>query len=138
MHEEQHRRRPSRLGVGYTSPLRIVLAVDAIAVGLGYLLGPARWYSSGTFAVVRDLGVPIPVWGGVFTIIGVLLLVPATARVGHSLGSFVYGFWAICQLATLADDELQAWGHPWHTLALGGLHGIGLARATADRVGGPR
>lgn len=120
--------------MGLSTVLRMVLAFDATVTGGGYLFGPAVWSSSGTLAVVRELGVPVPTWGAAYLIVGVALLV--APRTGFLLGLFVYGFWAACQVLTISDGELEAWGNPWHTGALAALHGVGLWRASAARVAG--
>jgi hypothetical protein len=55
---------------------RYVLIAHALALGLGYLLGPPQWYSGTTFPVVRSLGVSVLVWGVAFSVAGLVLAAP--------------------------------------------------------------
>lgn len=115
-------------------PARLILAVHALVLGLGYALGPRQWSSGGSFAVVRQLGLPIPVWGAVFMVIGLLLLVRRHSA-GHALAVFALGFWGCCLAATLLTGQLTGWGAPVHTLVLAlPFHVLGLWRRGASRA----
>lgn len=106
--------------------VRYVLAVHAIVLGTGYLLGPEQFYSGGTFAVVRSLGIPIAVWGGLIAFAGVLLLL-RYHTVGHGLALVAFVFWGLCLGATLVTGQLSGWGSPVHNLVLvAPLHALGL------------
>lgn len=114
--------------------VRYFLIIHALALGLGYALGPARWYSGGTFAVVRDLGVPISLWGGAFITVGILLLVGQHTW-GHIIGLISFTFWGLALATTLYTGQLSGWGSPVHNLLLAvPLHALGLWRRSKSRV----
>ncbi|ANZ35263.1 hypothetical protein BBK82_03410 [Lentzea guizhouensis] len=113
---------------------RYILAVHALVLGLGYLLGPPQWYSGGTFSVVRSLGVPISVWGVAFLIVGLLLLARKHTA-GHAMGVLVFVFWGLGLAASLKSGQLSGWGSPIHNLLLAApLHALGLWRRAQSRV----
>lgn len=117
-----------------SSAARIILAVHALAIGLGYMLGPPQWYSGGTFAVVRSLGIPIPAWGTVLVVAGLLLLARRHTA-GHTLALVAFLFWGLCLGATVFTGQLTAWGSPVHNLVLVvPMHALGLWRRGKSRV----
>ncbi|MFJ5984297.1 hypothetical protein [Lentzea sp. NPDC092896] len=114
--------------------VRYVLAAHAIVIGVGYLLGPSKWYSGGTFAVVKSLGLPIPVWGAAIAVVGVLLLL-RLHTIGHALGLGVFVFWGLALGASIFTGDLSGWGSVVHNLLMAApLHGLGLWRRRLARV----
>lgn len=93
---------------------RWLLAVHLIVVGAGYVVGPA---TSGGFAFIRELGLPIPVWGGVFVGAGVLLLL-RRRTLGHAVAAFSCTFWGIGLLVPVFTDQATSGGGWAHTLIL--------------------
>lgn len=114
--------------------VRTILAGHAILVGLGYAVGPAQWVSSPSFAVVRSLGIPIPMWGMLFVLAGLLVAV-GRYTLGHGLAAVAFTFWGCCIAATVVTGELAGWGSIPHTLALAApMHLVGLWRRSTARV----
>ncbi|MEV8439192.1 hypothetical protein AB0425_17595 [Actinosynnema sp. NPDC051121] len=114
--------------------IRRILAIHAIALGAGYLAGPVQWYSGSTFTVVRSLGVPIPLWGAVFVLAGVLLAV-GRPTAGHALALAAFAFWGGALAASIPQGQLSAWGSPVHNLLVAApLHALGLWQRRQSRV----
>lgn len=112
-------------------PVRAILVVDALVTGSGFAFGPPSWTSSSTLDLIRQLPLPFPVWGALFLFGGVLLasgrrLVPHFG--GHGVLALLYFVWGLATLSTAFTGSLNAWGGPWHVLALAGLHFYGLYR----------
>lgn len=117
-----------------SSAARVILAVHALAIGLGYMLGPPRWYSGGTFTVVRSLGLPIPAWGTVLVVAAILLLARRHTA-GHALALVAFLFWGSGLAATLFTGQLTEWDSPVHNVLLVvPLHALGLWRREQSRV----
>jgi hypothetical protein len=119
-----------------TPTIRYILAFHALALGAGYLLGPAQWYSGSTFSVVRSLGVPVPVWGGGF-VAAALLLLARQYTAGHAVAVFLFLFWGGSLAWSLPAGQLSGWGSPIHNLLLAlPLHLSGLWRHRRERATG--
>lgn len=117
-----------------SSAARIILGVHALAVGLGYALGPPLWYSGGTFSVIRSLGLPVPAWGAVIMFAGVLLLARRHTA-GHAIALIAFLFWGLALAATAFTGQLTGLGSPAHTLLLVvPMHALGLWRRSESRV----
>lgn len=113
---------------------RYILIVHVLVLGAGYLLGPAQWYSGGTFTVVRSLGIPVPAWGGAFVVAG-LLLAAGRHTVGHATALALFVFWGLALAASLPAGQLSGWGSPVHNLLLAApLHAVGLWRRAQVRM----
>lgn len=105
---------------------RWVLAAHAVVLGAGYLLGPDAWSSGGSFAFIRELGVPVRVWGACFVAAGLLLAV-RRRTLGHSLAMAASVFWGLGLMITIFTGETTGWGGPVHTLILAApLHTLAL------------
>lgn len=74
---------------------RVFQGITAIWIGLGYAIGPPFWYRSPTLFVLQELPIPIPVWGWIMTIAGILVLTPWRSF-GHFLAFVTFGFWSAC------------------------------------------
>lgn len=115
-------------------PLRTILALHSLVMGLGYLLGPPQWASGSSFAVVKALGVPIPVWGAVFVVSG-LLLAAGKHTAGHGVAAVAYLFWGGCLAATIFTGQIAGWGAPVHTIVLAApLHLLALWRRSSAKA----
>jgi hypothetical protein len=112
---------------------RWVLAGHATLLGVGYLLGPAAWSSGGTFAFIRDLGIPIRLWGAAFLLVG-LLLAARRRTLGHGLGAFAFAFWGMGLSVTLFTGQATSWGSPAHTLLAASAHILALWQRSHDRL----
>lgn len=107
--------------------IRLALALDGLGSGAGYLFGPGTWSSSPALAQVRALGVPIRVWGAVFMVAGLLVLLPNNYRAwGYGLGVGVYAFWGACVAASAHGRLFTAWGGMVHLFTLAGIHGAAM------------
>jgi hypothetical protein len=93
---------------------RWLLAVHLLVVGVGYVIGPS---SGGGFVFIRELGLPIPVWGGVFAAAGLLLLL-RRRTLGHALAAFSCTFWGIGLVVPILTGEATSGGGWAHTLIL--------------------
>lgn len=117
-------------------PVRYILATHAVLVGAGYALGPPQWSSGSTFTVIRQLGIPVWVWGLVFLTAGCLLFV-RRYTLGHGVAAVSFSFWGLCLFATVFTGEISGWGAPVHTLALAApMHLLGLWRRSRHRARG--
>ncbi len=112
---------------------RWVLAGHATLLGTGYLVGPDAWSAGGSFAFIRDLGIPIRVWGAAFLLAG-LLLAARQRRLGHGLAAFAFAFWGIGLAMTLFTGEATGWGGPTHTLFAASAHVFALWQRSHDRL----
>lgn len=110
---------------------RIVGTVD-VAFGAAYLLGPARWSSSGNFAVLRQL-LPVPVVAALVLLAGLLLWSP-WRRGGYWLGTVALGYWGLCTAMTLPTTATGG-GGPVLVLGFTALHVLGLYVRTQDQHG---
>jgi len=118
------------------APVRIppvLLAAHAMILGVGYLLGPVTWSSGGTFAVIRDLGIPIRIWGAVFLLAGLFLLL-RRRTFGHILALGSFTFWGAGLATTLFTGQATGYGGPAHVLFLALVHGIALWQRSQDRL----
>ncbi|MFD5089312.1 hypothetical protein ACFWMR_01830 [Amycolatopsis thailandensis] len=109
------------------------LAAHAVILGTGYLLGPDSWSSGGTFTVVRDLGIPIRIWGAVFLLAGLLLLIQRRTF-GHILALGSFTFWGAGLAATLFTGQATGYGGPAHVLLLALVHGLALWQRSQARL----
>jgi hypothetical protein len=112
---------------------RWMLAGHATLIGSGYLIGPDEWSSGGTFAFVREFGIPIRVWGAAFLLAG-LLLAARRRRLGHGVAAFAFLFWGIGLSVTLFTGEATGWGGPVHTLFVATAHVFALWQRSKDRL----
>lgn len=120
----------------HSRALRLILAVHLIVLGGGYAIGPDQWSSGRTFTVIRELGVPVPAWGTVFVLAGVLLVLRFHTA-GHAIALAALVFWGGGLAATLITGDLSGWGAPVHNLVLAApLHALGLWRRSRVRVRG--
>lgn len=102
---------------------RAGMAGHAILWGAGYLLGPAAWSSSSSFDVIRLVPVPLRVWGGLFVVLGLaLLLVRRWAGGLHGLLAVLWFVWAAGLLLALPYGSLAAWGGWLHVLVVSAVH----------------
>ncbi|WP_410633385.1 hypothetical protein [Amycolatopsis sp. cmx-4-83] len=110
---------------------RWLLAAHLIVVGLGYVFGPA---SGAGFAFIRQLGVPIPVWGGVFAAAGVLLLL-RRRTLGHAIAAFSCFFWGIGLIVPILWGQATSGGGWAHTLILAApAHAFALWQRSKTRL----
>lgn len=115
---------------------RRFLALHATTVGAGYLLGPDSWSSGGTFAVIRDLGIPIRVWGAAFVAAGLLLFL-RHRTVGHVTALAAFTFWGAGLAVTLFTGQATGYGGPVHVAFIAGVHALALwQQRTRTRAGG--
>jgi len=117
-----------------TDPVQIprwLLALHLIVVGGGYVLGPS---TSGGFAFIRELGLPIAVWGSVFMLAGLLLLV-RRRTVGHMIAAFSCTFWGIGLVVPILTGDATSGGGWAHTLILAApAHVIALWQRSKSRL----
>lgn len=110
---------------------RWLLAAHLIVVGFGYVVGPA---SGGGFVFIRELGVPIPVWGGVFVVAGALLLF-RRRTIGHMIAAFSCTFWGIGLVIPILTGGATSGGGWAHTLVLAApAHVIALWQRSKSRL----
>jgi hypothetical protein len=111
--------------------LRWMLILVALWTGAGYVLGPERFSSSPSLAVVKALGPSIEVWGVVY--IGIAVLCITAPRTGHIVGVVLYTWWAVCVTATLFTQDAASWAGPAYLAALATCHEIALSRVIESR-----
>ncbi|MEU7787652.1 hypothetical protein [Amycolatopsis sp. NPDC049159] len=110
---------------------RWLLAAHLIVVGLGYVFGPA---TGGGFVFIRELGLPIPLWGAVFTAAGLLLLF-RRRTIGHAVAAFACTFWGIGLVVPILIGEATSGGGWAHTLILAApAHVIALWQRSKSRL----
>lgn len=112
----------------------------AIFVGLGYAIGPDDWYQTPSLELVRRFIVPVPVWGVIMTIAGVLILSRRWQPVGHFIAMLLWIFWFCCiavvtffsMVSELTEwigwgyvaglPQVDAWGAPAYVLVYATVH----------------
>jgi hypothetical protein len=112
---------------------RWLLAAHAVLLGVGYLAGPDAWSSGGSFTFIRDLGIPIRVWGAAFLLAGILLAA-RRRTLGHGLAAFAFVFWGIGLAVTLFTGQATGWGGPAHTLFAASAHVFALWQRSHYRL----
>jgi hypothetical protein len=88
--------------------LRWATGISAVALGLGYLLGPSQYSSSESFFYLHTVPIPFQVWGAAFTLAGVLITF--NVLVGYFIAVVSWGFWEGCFVMALATGHLNGWG----------------------------
>lgn len=92
----------------------VLTALCLVATGIGFLLGPARFYSSGTYRIIRQMA-PIDVWACAFLAVGLFkfFVMPFNRRELYRLGSALGGtlamMWWIGLLSAFTGP-LNQWG----------------------------
>jgi hypothetical protein len=117
-----------------STPLRAILALHSFVLGLGYLLGPPQWSSGTSFAVIKALGVPVPIWGAVF-VLAAALLAAGRSTAGHGVAAVAYLFWGGYLAQTIFTGQIAGWGAPVHTIVLAApLHLLALWRRSSAKA----
>lgn len=78
----------------------------AIYAGAGYGFGPERWYRSPSLELVRQFWVPVPVWGVIMVVAGILIFT-RWRPYGHFVAMLLWAFWFAC-IATVSVFSLIA------------------------------
>lgn len=119
-----------------------IMGCSAIYCGLGYTFGPESWYSTPSLELVRRFVVPIPVWGVVMLVAGLLILIPKWQPVGHFIAALLWIFWFFCIFATAVSSLLAeifgfsglpaigGWGAPAYVLIYASAHAYMLLMST--------
>jgi hypothetical protein len=109
------------------------MAVHSMAWGAGYLLGPTDWSSSGSFAVIRWLPMPIAAWGALLAVLGLLMLWPRSRQQAHGGAAVFWFVWAVGLFLALPYGSAQAWGGWLHALVISYVHRC-LSRPPRERA----
>lgn len=86
---------------------RLVMGASAIYVGVGYAFGPENWYQTPSLELVRRFPLPVPIWGWLMIIAGVLIFT-RWRPYGHWIAMLLWTFWFSC-IATVAAVSLVAY-----------------------------
>lgn len=89
--------------------IRWSCGLTAIALGAGYFFGPASFYSSDIFFYVKATGIPVPIWGLVFIIAGLIIIVHK-GLVGYALAMVSILIWTTCLWLTVTNGKAVSWG----------------------------
>lgn len=117
-----------------------LMGATALFVGFGYAFGPEDWYQAPSLELVRRFIVPVPVWGVLMMVSGLLILTKKWADVGHFIAVILWSFWFCCisvvaalsLISTVADrlgyghiaglPQLNGWGVAAYVLVYLSVH----------------
>lgn len=139
-HQARSRSQVSTVVMGRTFAVYLVTALGMAVTGLGFLLGPAEWGASPSYAVIRSMA-PMMAWGIALVVVGVMKVVlwlygerlglekSNALRIGSMIGAIISLMWAGGFLAALFIGELAGWSAlpSWAMIA-----GVQLVGASAS------
>jgi hypothetical protein len=89
--------------------VRLGLVFEGLYIGLGYIFGPARWFTTNSYEVLQQVA-PIWVWGILITSHSLMLLDLRTRWYGYAAGAAVWFLVALVFL--LSVPVTNGWGGP--------------------------